>query len=290
MTLGTVLRRRDAGGGEVFAGARFVPETGRWVGKVEANPSRLADPDGCGLLAAEDTQVAVRQMLGLAAEAVGWSVACDPGEARVRRVDVARDFRGVQCPSFFVRGLLNVRRRYARRTYLYADPARGNAETLWAGTETGGCRLYDQHAAYAARGASEGSLRWEVEARGGWLEKVGIGSVADLGVESLGALARSRWEWSRMGEAVTGTVEVVEAVDRLVRLGELSSARADRLLGMLVRESLGVSRRVSNDTASVYEGLKRRLGVRPSAELFGGGTRVAVAGRLDYESGREVAA
>jgi hypothetical protein len=302
------LVNRPPAGAAVFVGATEVPERG-WIAKVEANPSRLVDPAGCGLLDVRDAGEAARELLGQAQDVAGLIPRCELGDARVKRVDVARDFAGVVSPGFFVRGLMNVKRAYARRVFLYANPQAGNAETLFAGSGTGGCRLYDQFEAYAERGAVAGSVRWEVEARGGWLDAVGLRTVADFDGDGDGVallrLARQRWEWSRMGDTVTGTSDVVEAVDRLVcrcvrQAGggrrecvcgrPLTGATADRLLGMMVRESLGVARRASNDSASQYEALKRRLGVVPSADLFGDAGGARVAARLDYKTGCEVAA
>jgi hypothetical protein len=303
-TYGVTLGGRDGGGASVFVGAAEVPERG-WMGKIEANPSRLDDPDGCGLLPLGESLPAAGRMWALALAGTGLQPRSSLESARVRRVDVARDFRGIGRPSFFVRGLLNVRRRHARRSFLYANPQAGNAETLWAGSGTGGCRLYDQHEAYAGKGAPIGAMRWEVEARGGWLDAVGLRSVGDLGDDlALRRLARTRWEWSRMGTEVTGTASVVEAVEGLVcrcPRGEhgrrecgcgrpLTAAKADRLLGQLVREALGVARPVATHTASEYEAVKRRLGIVPSADLFAAEGCARVAGRLDFASGCEVAA
>lgn len=286
----------------VFLGAAMIE--GKWWGKVECNPSRIVDPQGCSL-APLDSLDMVGDVLGDVVTRY-LEPTCSWGEFGVKRVDVARDFQGVASPGFYVRGLLNVRRPYAKRTYLYADPARGNAETLYAGSGAGGVRLYDQHAAYADRGAARGAVRWEVEARGDWLAKVtgreGAPLVRDLTPHAMMRLGRERWEWSGMGTQVDATVNVVEAIERMVcRCREVPGqrkcsdperhvqrAKADRLLGMLVREAFGVGG-VDRMTTSRYRELREALGAVPTAELMGAAV-VPVSGRLDYDRGAEVLA
>ena len=259
-----------------------------WWGKVEGNPARFADPAGCSVLPLQQADLAVGVMAEIA-NREGLAFAGDVEDWRVKRLDIARDFRGVAAPEFYVRGLDNVKRPYAKRRGIWSDANCGKAQTLHVGSGAGMVRLYDQHAAYADKGAPEGSLRWEVEAHAGWLERFGVERVRDLSVLRMESAAMDRWEWSRMGTTVTGAANVVEAIDRLVKIGDLSPAKGDRLLGNLVRESLGTSWRTSKTTAAEYERFKRALGVVPSAELFQGAD-VEVRGRLDFDQGLEVAA
>lgn len=282
----------------IFVGATKIE--GKWWGKLETNPSRILDPDGYSLADVSTCGMVAEVMADVASDF--FRPAEDSSEWSVKRVDVARDFTGVVSPGFYVRGLLNVRRPYAKKTYLYADPSKGNAETLYAGSGAGGVRLYDQHAAYADKGAPEGSLRWEVEARGDWLSRScgeeGAVRLALLTAENLRRLGRERWEWSGMGTKVEATVNVVEAIERMICVGHkgpdcpkdehVTRAKADRLLGQLVRESFGIA---STDrmTEVRYRALREAVGAIPAAELFAASS-VTVAGRLDYVSGLEVAA
>lgn len=285
----------------VFVSAAYVG--GEWWGKAECNPSRVWDPDGCSLVPVDSVHAAAELMWGYAREVLAPKV--DSEDCNVTRVDVARDFRGIRNVGMYVRGLLNVKRPYAKRAFIYADARRHNAETLAVGSGAGTVRLYDQHSAYADKGAPEGSLRWEVEARGDWIGKGARASkVGRLDGGRLRTLAEQRWEWSGMWRGVRATVDVVEAIDRMTcrhrgegrggrkscGCGGLSQAKADRLLGQLVRESLSVAGRQSKDTAADYEKLKRTLGIVPSAELFAGAVCFDVSGRLDWELGTEVAA
>jgi hypothetical protein len=273
----------------IFVGVTEV--AGKLWGKVEANPSRFADPSGCSLLPLDRLQDAC-QVLASTAQLV-----LHPGERveqwRVKRVDLARDFRGISTPAFYVGGLLHVSRPYARRTYIYSDPSKGNAQTLWAGGKGGGCRLYDQHEAYAEKGAPPGSLRWEVEARGGngsWLERESLSTVGDLvgNMMPLESLAARRWEWSGMGREIGS---VMQAVVQVQGLG-LSEAKRQRLLGALLEESCGIAstRAARSETSIEYRRLKKELGyvVVPAIDrLIDAG---ASRGRLDWDSGTEIAA
>jgi hypothetical protein len=283
----------------VFVGAAEVG--GKWWGKVESNPARFADPDGCSLLPLDDLYGAAEQMWDVATDYLPMA-ACELEETRCKRLDIARDFRDVRNPSGFVWGLLNVKRPHARRQYVYSDPSRRNAQTLWAGSGQGGVRLYDQHEAYADKGAPEGSLRWEVEARENWLAKALRSESVTLGRMSTGRLvelAEQRWEWSGMGMTVTSTSDVVTRVEGLVSAGgypdpdtgewrTFSAAKADRYLGMLLRESRGVNRRSCKDTAAEYTRIKRTLGLVITPQLFAEQDDVPV-GRLDWQTGTEVA-
>lgn len=274
--------RREA---QVYLGVAQLG-TGAWWGKVECNPSRLRDPAGCSLLPLQELPLAAGAMWVAASRVM--TPAVDIQNARVKRLDVARDFRGVSLPSVYVRGLAGIRRPYAKRLSVHADPARNSAETLTVGSGAGMVRLYDQHEAYASKGAEPGSVRWELEARSGWLERVGVERLGDLSVGAVESLARYRWEWSGMGSEVTGVAGVIDAVDRDVALGRMGDREANAFLGRLLRQSLGTAGPVSRATEFRDAAHARRLGVRPSSDLLD--REVRVVGRLDYDSGREIAA
>ncbi|MFT4287432.1 MAG: hypothetical protein QM595_07295 [Nocardioides sp.] len=288
--------RDDESGAAVMVGVMEMPQGGYWA-KIEANPSRLLDPAGCSLCPIEAVPEVVDWLWATLREWVEPS--CEVHEAKVKRLDLARDFEDVSMPAAYVRGLLNERRPYARRSFVYNDPARGAAETLFVGSGSGGVRLYDQHAAYAEKGAREGSVRWEAELRSGWLERQSLYTVEDLySPDLLHSIAWDRWDWSRMGVAVTGTANVAQLVARLPREGLLASpggrpswAKADRLLGMLVREAFGVPGEASKNTVTEYRRMKRALGVLPTIDLFqADGLSVSTMARLDFATGREVVA
>jgi hypothetical protein len=272
-----------AGGPEIMIGVRLVD--GQPWGKAECNPARFYDPGGCELLPLHLVDAACVVMFTAAAELVRHL--SPVAEARVKRVDVARDFRGVTQPALYVQGLAPLQRPYAKRSFVYNDPARASAQTLFVGSGAGGVRLYDQHEAYAEKGAPPGSLRWEVEARRGWLDSVGVKRVRELDPVLLQELAASRWEWSRMGTQVSGPVGLVDVVARMIADGKVSQTVGERLIGRVVMQSLGVATAGSSDSQARYNKLQREMGIVPSPQLWSDQLSAAAVGRLDFESGTE---
>lgn len=280
-TVAATIRPTDSGP-EVMVGVQTV--NGRPWGKVECNPARLYDPEGCELLPP--------RLLGAAATVL-WAAGreltepdCSADEARVTRLDVARDFRGVTSPTLYVDGLAPLRRPYARRSFTYHDPQRANAQTLFVGSKAGGVRLYDQHAAYAHKGAPEGSLRWECEARRDWLARFGVRQAGELDAVAVAELAADRWEWSRMGETVTGPVNAVQVAMAAVASGEVKRSVATRLLGEMLVQSFGYERQTHRATDWRHRELIGRLGLTTGALWSDDLSRQAV-GRLDFETGTE---
>jgi hypothetical protein len=257
---------------------------GKVWGKAEMNPARLADPLGCELLEPRLLGPAVDAMWRRLHELIQPD--CDVLDANVRRLDVSRDFRGITSPSLFVSGLGPIQRPWARRSFTYNDPGRGDAETLFVGSGAGGVRLYDQHQAYAEKGAPEGSLRWEVEARKDWLAKVGVAKVGDLDPFRVRRLAAERWEWSAMGQPVSGPVHAVDVLRRAVAEKTITRSVANRLVGTYVMDALG-GPGVSRATEYRYRAIAKRIGIGAGA-LFAEGGVQRVAARLDFDSGTEI--
>lgn len=271
-----------ADGTSVFVGLAKIE--GRLFGKVEANPSRFRDPQGCSLLEVDKLGGAVELMATVASK---FLEPAGPVETwKVKRVDVARDFSDVSSPSYYVRGLAGVHRPHARKTGLFNDSTRAGAQTLMAGSKSGIARLYDQHAAYGeSKGAIEGRVRWEIEARSAWLERLaGISTVQDLTGEALRTLAIERWEWSAMGVEVKATDAVVEKVMRAVAQDVMTMREARGFLGWMMMSSRGVSGLEGKETMAKYRRWTRELGVTLAPEDTAG----VFVGRLDFESGREV--
>jgi hypothetical protein len=268
----------------VFVGARQV--AGEWWGKVEGNPSRLLDPEGCSLAPLDAFEGAVETMAA-AAESVTRSRE-DVDSWRLRRVDLARDFSGIRDVGWLIAGLDGRRRKYARRQFVYNDPQRGAAETLFVGSRSGGARLYDQHAAYAEKGAEPGAMRWEVEARGDWLGRAGMSTVTRWTKDRAAAMAAERWDWSEMGATVQAPVDAIELVRAALTTGDLKSpGTAYALLGFLLVERDSRTLPSSDRTVRRLRAKARDLGVY----LEPGDTpEVQVARRLDLAAGREVAA
>jgi hypothetical protein len=263
----------------VFVGVQELPgNAGTW-GKIECNPARLLDPEGASLCDVRSLPTALTLAWKAASQLL--EPVCGIGDARVKRLDVARDFCEVERPDFFVRGLLGVKRPWARRSFTYSDPSRNCAETLAVGSGVGMVRLYDKHQETAK--APEGTLRWEVEARSAWLARLAsIRTVEDINSESVAALAADRWDWSAMGVEVSAAQRVIEKVKR----SGLSPAKQRSLLGHLMLVAAGERSELGKNQVTEYNRLQRDLGIVISPDMLG--SSGGFVARLDWDSGREV--
>lgn len=267
----------------MFVGVANVPATGEVWGKVEFNPSRVVDPDGAGLAPVLELPTVARKVWKAARELV--KPGCSVGEARLKRLDVARDFDVAQT-GLYIQGLGPVPRRWARRAFVYNDPARGMAETLFVGSGSGGVRLYDKHRESPDK-APEGRLRWEAECRDRWIANYGeMARLGDVSVEGVEALARNRWEWSEMGLEVSAADRVLDLVEGL----GLSAAKKRAFVGHLYMLSKGRPTKLSKETAAGYNRLMRTAGIvlGPEVEEELVGQVVKLGSRLDWDTGREV--
>lgn len=261
----------------VFIGVQQVPDSSvsHWWGKLEANPSRLIDPEGWGLATADQLPGTLQGMVIAAAEHLIASVPVS--DFSVKRLDVAVDFR-TEHPSELVRGLGPVHRPWARRNLVHFDPSRSGAETLMVGSGAGLARLYDKWQESKGK-APEGTLRFEVEARKNWCRQYGgIDQVGDVTAEALRLLAEDRWKWSAMGSELSGTEQVIEKVMR----SGLSPTVQRGLIGHLLMESHGCAYPLAKSTAAKYRKIRKELGLVLDEHAE------KLTMRLDWESGREV--
>ena len=272
----------EVDGGNFFVGAKEIEHAdGRreWWGKVEGNPSRIGDADGIGLCPV----IELRQRLAPVLELVTGEFVtpdCSLDEARVKRLDVARDFGGVSDVPALLVGLARVHRPWSRKNNLYNDGTRNGAQTLMVGSGAGVVRLYDKFAETAGV-APEGQLRWETEARSAWLSRYGsITQLADVNVDSVEQIAQNRWRWSGMSSEVCTRNEVVARA----RAAGLSPAVRRAFLGWLMETACGYDAAVNAHTSAKYRKLARDLGVSLGPEALTG----AMVGRLDWEQGTVV--
>lgn len=262
-----------------FVGIRDSKHQGVAWGKVEVNPSKVVGtaPRPCS---SRELGSVVRSCIDAAGSLVTSSASVD--EMRVKRLDVARDFEGVSDPALYVRGLASAHRPWARRSFVYSDPQRNLAETLFVGSGAGGCRLYDKHRE-SPETVPEGRVRWEAECRGAWLERyAGVRTVADVSDRAVVGLGWDRWRWSSMGAEVAAG----EALIARVQASALTPAQQRAFLGWLLEEAFGAPGAAHRNTAGRYRRWARELGVAVSPALFR--SEVAITGRLDYGDGSEV--
>lgn len=263
-----------------FVGVKTFGASGARA-KVEFNPARVSDPDGVSLASVEETLGASAAALAAARDLVLPESPGDLASFMVKRVDVARDFSDVLNPSGLIRGLAPIRRKYAKKNLVHADPARNGAQTLLVGNGTGATRLYDKCAESVGK-AAPGTLRWEAECRTGWAWRYGgIASLADLSDNAVLRLAADRWEWSGMSVEVSSVAGVVDVLAR----SELTEREQCMFLGWLVGRSSAHGYRPSAPTERKFHRLQRQLGLSIGPESLQG---VTVSSRLDWESGTEV--
>lgn len=275
----------DWAGGSFFVGLARLPQDGpahRLWGKVEWNPSRVGDSEGWGLASVDEAlgtvpaaASAVRQLLR--------PVVDDPREWSLKRIDVAKDFEGVDEASTLIRGLGAIHRPWSRLNQTHADPKKHGAQTLMVGSGAGVVRLYDKTAETKGE-APEGTVRWEVEARTWAKEKGHMKMLGDVDSDSVRVLGEERFGWSGMGAEVAGSmsrlVSVVHGCDYL------SAAQKRSFLGWLVEQSAGVECTVgSAHTVAKYRRLQRELGIAAPCDF---GSMLEVVRRLDWETSREV--
>ncbi len=264
---------------QVFVGAAQVTAGGGWYGKVECNPSRLVDPQGYGLAPTDEGVAALREV---ALEAIGERLApvIPLDEWRVKRLDVARDFDGVQDVPGLLTGLASVHRPWSRRNNLFNDATRKGAQTLMVGGRQSGARLYDKERETGGI-APPGTLRFEVQARTDWCNKYGgIATLRDITDASVHRLAIHRWEWSGMGTEVGTRSEVVARVTR----SGLSLQQQCSFLGWLMLTSAGHPDAVSKNVNTKYRRIARQLHVALGPETLSG----ALVGHLDWDEGTVV--
>lgn len=274
----------EVGAARFFVGVATLPEGAphRRMGKVEWNPSRVIDPEGWELASVGEALVtvgpavtAVRQMMRPV-----WD---DPREWSLKRIDVAKDFEGVDEAASLIRGLGAIHRPWSRLNQTHADPLRHGAQTLMVGSGAGVVRLYDK-AAETKGEAPEGTVRWEVEARAWARDKGRMKMLGDLDGDSVEFLGQERFGWSGMGAEVAGSMgRLVAAV---VECDYLTGAQQRSFLGYLVEQSAGVQTSVSSKaTLAKYRRLQRQLGIAAPSDF---GAMLEVVRRLDWDSAREV--
>ena len=283
----TLMGSVKVGGVSVMVGMqeRYVDGTMmQRTGKIEYNPSRIVDPDGCGLATLDETADSFDVVLAAAEQLV--SPGDEPANFRVKRLDLARDFHGIEQPATLIRGLSCLHRPYARKNLIHADPAKNGAQTIVVGGKQSSVRLYDkaEETKTRANRAEPGTIRWEAENRKGWLSNYGaVERLRDLDPVRVAVLADNRWEWSQMGAEVAG--DLARLVER-VHESDLTAAERRGFLGWLVEQAAGMEGgSMSSATLAKYRRLQRRLGIVAPVDLAG---TVTVLRRLDWATGTEV--
>ena len=258
------------------------PEHGA-MGFVEFNPSRWLDPTGWSpapLLQAQS-------VIGLVWESVSsvFEPTVDLSEAKVRRLDIARDFEGVSQPNHYLKRLdTNARAfRTLQRTHFVSGKNEGWTIQL---TNASGkhIRLYDKHRQTRGR-APEGTVRFEVELHK-WLTNNGssIKTVPDITPEAVCRTARYWWNESRFGAPLTTPDEIYRHICGSLEGKRNSASLAISVYGYYCRKQEGdETLDLSSSTRRYYE---QTLRLAEASLLRDGSSRSTRA--LNLETGREV--
>ena len=271
-------------GVNAFVGLRVMEvkgESAAVFGKIEFNPARCADPEGFGLASVDETISALVASVSAAGCVIVPVRHDELSSYKLKRLDVAKDFRSVIEPSALIRGLAPIPRSWSRKNLVHADPSKNGAQTLMVGSNSGIARLYDKCAETQGK-VAQGTVRFEIEGRSDWLKNYGgMRSVADLSNEKVRGFARDRWEWSKMGVEVKSTAGVVDVVAR----SGLTPRQQQNFIGWLVMQSTPYAYTPAKEALAKFRKLQRELNISIGADVVGS---VGFSSRLDWESGEEV--
>jgi hypothetical protein len=212
--------------------------------------------------------------------------------SKVVRLDLVRDFDGVQSPGFILDGLAQVPVTGRSKRRRFADGERNRAQTLTVGPmKAWAATLYDKHEETLGKAhvAPEGRVRFETRLRSDVLTSVWardnggqVRQVMDLEDVKLEQLRRGMFErvgFDREVQAMGRLAEVVLAAE------DLTAAERRGLWAYLTLAPYGGDLGYSRMTERKYRRLAEDLGVvmiDPRTE----GPNVTV--QLDYDQGREV--
>ncbi len=128
---------------------------------IEASlPKRVHDGDNSQGLPVQEALAAMRDLLAEAAEFLELAPGARFEDCRVVRLDLVRDFHGVDDPTPLLDGLAAVNQPGRAKVRRFADPSANRAETLRVGPKAWGVTLYDKHAESGGRSPA-GQLRAE---------------------------------------------------------------------------------------------------------------------------------
>jgi hypothetical protein len=215
-------------------------------------------------------------------------------DAKIIRLDTVRELRLTEPAvlSPLLEGLGNVHHAGRVKTRRYADPSRGQAETLSVGPKAWKGTLYDKHEetkTWRPAGdnlrvspAPAGSLRAEFRLHGAQLRSVRssnaggfIARVSNLEEAKVRNLTRTWWDLCGFGREVAGAATLAQLV---MSQTDWSETRRRMLLSYLEHPEFPFENR---NTERKYRNLAESLGL-----VIGRQNDFSV--RLDYDAGREV--
>lgn len=230
----------------------------------------------------------LRQMAGPMNDRIGW--VGDPGQWRVTRLDIARDFHGVTARAQLLDGLAPILVPHATfNTRQYRDTLGGTATLIKGTSRRYTSTLYDKSVELRGKGARSvsepGHVRYELRLRRPVLVERGIACVQDIASTQVELLARSYFKKSGYDLEVRGMNRTL--LELAVIRDELNPSEARQLtkmLGILQMQAAGMDPCVSATTLKKHLDLASRLGVSAADFVHPGHDSL----RLDFERGTQV--
>jgi hypothetical protein len=194
-------------------------------------------------------------------------------QTKLNRLDVARDFTGIDhiAPVLLALSATPIAGRKTR--VQYGDATLGGVQTLVVLNGDGSCRAYDK---YAESGSPEalGRLRVEAQERRRNLRSAGIERWDALTEQQIYDVGRSRFEWAGMHWPVRS---ISDAIARILGAA-LSGAAKCKLVGCHELHRLGLDSQLDSTDRSRFRRALADLGAFGSEHADG-------ALRLDYNRG-----
>ena len=243
------------------------------------NPSRIVQPLGIGLCRPRDLPAVIDDVMEVVSKYV--RPYGPTAYFKVRRINIARNFYGVDSPIRYLTGLFKIRRPHAKYTRTWGG-GDGKIGTLETGSKSGGkCKLYDKHL-QSPHLAVPGTMRFEVEAHESWLKRLsGINTVSDLTVSAISKLMWNRMRWFSLE---TPVMNVKTAEERILRNQDLGTALQNGLLRYILERQFGLAISAKYQTVAKYGRILQELGIA----VYADDVVEEQTCRLDFKTGTEV--
>ena len=256
----------------------------RWSIRIEFNPSRFIDPDGCTLATPAQTVHVIRELISEfmfeSEDALPPFVITDKGEIdienwnpdwmtliRISRLDTAVDFI-IDNPRFDISHYKQISPKYAKATSITYNK-KGDAET-WTGVYTnkdGFPMLYDKTHQAEKKGIKQppptGTKRFEFRLGRQTLSRAHIHTLADVTHTKFEYALRQGWEYSKVGSIVHGPESWMEIVTN----SDLEPMIGASVIGFLGTYSKGIDLGMSNEESRQLKDCARNLGISFKMEL-----------------------
>jgi len=206
-------------------------------------------------------------------------------EAEVKRLDIARDFKGVESPAPYLMRR-DVEGRSVRNLNWSQSVSASGGRTIRGWNKSGSIQLYDKHR-QSHEVAPNGTLRFEVQMRQ-WLTRYGVQvtAVADITTASVEAAAKLWWEKAGFGTALMAEHDVYAGLREHFGKSRNAAALANSTFGYFSRIKAGLDTHdVPPNTRRRYNHALRSIDI---ALIESGEARLGEAKWLDLDSGTEV--